>query len=410
MKRIALTIIAVALGVGSASAADLNLLYGGSNLMTPVQNRLKEHFQLTHPGISVNLEPALEYTDAMAITLRQSLIGQAPHFGYFGISDVCILARRNIAHPLDDFIASDPEWASLGMPDSALEVTKCGSKTYGVPFSASFLVVMFNKQLVARAGQDPDHLPKTWPEILELARKIDATGGGIAFNYDASSSWSFMTLVESEGGKILSDDGEDIAFDSPEGLKALQDLADIGAARHYADMTKAQARQAFAAGVLGILVDSSSGFANYAKAAAGNFEIAVTPLPLAQNGRLPTSGMAGVLLTSDKKKSDLAWDYLKYGSSPDGQTLVGKLTGFLPFNRVAIESPERLASYYSERPELAAAAQSLKMAGSWPSFPGPNGLKVHAIITSYMQKVYTGVLDPAAALKAMAKETRALLK
>lgn len=115
-------------------------------------------------------------------------------------------------------------------------------------------------------------------------------------------------------------------------------------------------------------------------------------------------------MTSDKKKSDLAWDYLKYGSSPDGQTLVGKLTGFLPFNRVAIRSPERLASYYSERPELAAAAQSLKMAGSWPSFPGPNGLKVHAIITSYMQKVYTGVLDPAAALKAMAKETRALLK
>ncbi|WP_035971729.1 extracellular solute-binding protein [Bradyrhizobium sp. WSM3983] len=410
MKRIALMTIAIALSVGSASGADLNLLYAGSNLMAPIHNKFKKHFQLTHPGTTLSLEPALEYTDAMAVTLRQSLIGQDPDAGYFGISDVCILAERDIAKPLDDRIANDLEWASLGMPKSALEVTKCGGKIYGVPFGASFMVVMFNNKLVAKAGGEPDHLPKAWPDILELAKKIDATGGGIAFNYDASSSWSFMTLVQSEGGKILTSDGKDVAFDSSEGLKALQVLADIGAARHYSDMTKAQARQAFTAGTLGILVDSSSGLPNYVKAAARNFAIGVIPFPVVPNGRVPTSGMAGILLTSNEKKADRAWEYLKYGSSPDGQTLIGKLTGFLPFNQIAIQSLDKLGTFSSENSGLAVAAQSFKSAGSWPRFPGPNGLKIHATIMNYMQKVYTGALAPSVALKDMAKDTRALLK
>lgn len=410
MKRILLTTLAIAISVAPASAADLNLLYAASNLMAPVHNKLKEHFQLTHPGATLDLESALEYTDAMAITLRQSLIAQAPDAGYFGTSDVCVLADRGIAQPLDDRITNDPEWASLGMPEGAFTVTKCGGKTYGIPFCASFMVVIFNKKLVAEAGGDPNHLPKTWPEILRLAKRIEARSGGIFFNWDGSSSWSFMSLVQSEGGKILSDDGKDVAFDSSEGIRALQHLAELGAARHYSDMSKAQARQAFIGGALGILVDSSSGLSNYKKAAAGAFEIGVVPFPVAEKGRVPASGMAGVLLTTNKKKADLAWDYLKYASSPDAQSLVGKRSGFLPFNQIAIESPDKLGRYYAENPELGMAAQSVKIAGSWPSFPGPNGLKIHSIITTYMQRVYTGALDPKVALQDMATATRALLK
>ncbi|WP_407175610.1 ABC transporter substrate-binding protein [Bradyrhizobium sp. STM 3562] len=410
MKRTALAAIGVAASVASASATDLDVLYAASNLMAPVHIKLAEHFQATHPGVRVNLEPALEYTDALAVTLRQSLIGQTQDAGYFGTSDVCVLAGRGIAQPLDDRIAKDPDWASLGLPDSALEFTKCAGKTYGIPYSASFMVVIFNDKLVAEAGGDPNHLPKTWPEILALAKKIEAASGGIAFNYDGSSSWSFMSLVQSEGGKILTDDGKDIAFESPEGLNALQHLADIGAVRHHADMSKAQARQAFAAGTLGILVDSSSGLSSYKKAAAGHFEVGVVPLPVTENGRLPSSGMAGVLLTSDSKRADLAWDYVKYASSPDGQTLLGKLTGFVPFNRISIESPDKLGSYYAENPELGVAVKALKVAGPWLSFPGPNGLKIHTTIKRYMQKVYIGAVDPTVALNDMAKNTRALLK
>ncbi|MDQ7251046.1 extracellular solute-binding protein [Dongia sedimenti] len=394
----------------AAQAEQIEVLFANSNLITGIQQGFKNTFERTHSGDTVSFQPALEYNDAMAITLRQSVVGALHDLGYYGVSDVCTLADRGIAQPLDGLIQSDPAWKSLGVPDSALEVTKCHGVTYGVPVGASFMVVIFNKKLVAEAGGDPNNLPKTWPEIIDLGRKIKAKSGGISMSYMASSSWSFMTLVQSQGGQILTPDGKNVAFDSPAGLKALQILADVGAARDHVDMTKAQGRQAFVSGTLGILVDSSSGLTDYKKATKDSFEIGVVSFPLAPGGKLPPSGFAGVLQATNKDKQKLAWDYLKYSASADGQTLIGKTTGFLPFNETAIHAADKLGAYYAENPELSVAAESIKNATVWPSFPGPNGLKIHQLVMDYLQKVYVGAMTPEVALPEMAEKTRALLK
>ncbi|MDQ0472654.1 extracellular solute-binding protein [Labrys wisconsinensis] len=405
-----LSLLGPALCAADAGAADLDVLYSASNLINPVQRAFKQRFESTHAGARVSLEPTLEYNDTLAIALRQSLIGAGHDVGYYGVSDLCLLAERGIAKPIDALIESDPQWRTLGIPEKRLGVTRCNGATYGIPFSASFMVVLFNKTLVAQAGGDPARFPRTWPDILDLARKIKARSGGIAMNYEGSSSWSFMTLVLSRGGSILSADGKDIAFDSKEGLEALQILAGAGAARDHADLTKSQARQAFVSGALGILVDSSSGIAEYKKNINGVFEMGIVPYPVAPTGGIPASGMASVLQASSPEKQKLAWDYMKDSASPDGQTVLGKMTGFLPFNEIAIQAPDKLGDYYAQNPEIRVAAESLDNAVAWPSFPGPNGLKIHQIIMGYMQKVYNGAMAPDAALAGMARDTRALLR
>lgn len=405
-----LVAVAAVTAAPSARAEELKVLYGASNLMKPIFESYEERFKSAHNGVRVNFEPALEYTDALAITLRQSLIGELHDVGYYGVSDVCLLAERGIAKPLDGHIASDPLWGELGMPAGALDVTKCNGGIYGLPFSASYMVLIFNETLVSEAGGDPENLPTTWPDILALAAAIESQSGGISMNYEGSSSWSFMTLVLSQGGKILIPDGKDIAFDSEEGLKALQLLADIGAVRGHSDLTKAQGRQAFVSGTLGILVDSSSGLVKYRQATKDNFDIGVVPFPVAENGKVPASGMVGVLQTTSGDREKLAWDFLRHGASPDGQTLVGEMTGFFPFNQIAIKSADKLGTYYAENPHLRAASESVNNATAWPAFPGPNGLKIHEVVIDYMQKVYTGAIEPEIALSALAEETRALLK
>jgi multiple sugar transport system substrate-binding protein len=395
LSTLGIPIIAMLGAIATPRAAELSVLYAGSNLIAPVQEDFKAHFERTHNGDKVSLEGALEYTDALAVALRQSFVGTLQDVGYYGLSDVCLLAKRGIAKPLDDSIKNDPKWRGTGIPDDVLDVTRCNGIVYGLPFGASYMVVMFNRQLVAKAGWNPDKLPTTWPDILRLAKSIQSKSGGIAMNYDASSSWSFMTMVMSRGGKILTPDGKDIAFDSTQGLEALQILADMGAARNHVDMTKAQARQSFISGTLGILVDSSSGLADYTKSAKGAFSIAVVPFPVTATGKLPASGMAGVMQTGAGNRKALAWDYLKYSVSADGQTVLGKMTSFQPFNPIAIQSADKLGAYYAQNPELQVAAASLK---------------IHQVITTYMQNVYTGALAPDVALAGMAKDTRALLK
>lgn len=180
-----------------AKAENLDVLYAASNLMAPVHDAYQKHFEQTHPGSTVSFETALEYPDAIETTLRGSIVNSLPDVGYYGMSDVCFLADKGLVKPLDGLIQADKDWRELGMPNKALDVTKCSGKTYGIPFSASYMLLIVNKNLVKKAGGDPDALPRTWREILELAKNIDSPSGGISLNYEGSSSWSFMTLVMS---------------------------------------------------------------------------------------------------------------------------------------------------------------------------------------------------------------------
>jgi multiple sugar transport system substrate-binding protein len=390
-------------------AGELSVLYTDPHLMKPVHKSFKEHYEATYHGESAKLDEVRDYSGALELSLRESVIGSTRDIVYHGLSNICLLAARGLAKPLDGLIKNDSEWRNLGISNDALNVTKCNGVVYGMPLGGSVMVVIFNKTLVQKAGGDPNNLPTTWPEILSLARKIDDRSGRIYYNYDTPGSWSFMSLVLSQGGQILTADGKDIAFDSPQGLKALQILAEIGSIRQ-SDMTKSQARQAFGSGALGILVDSSSGLVNYKRAAEGMFDLGVVALPLAENGKIPISGMAGVIQTERADRKRQAWEYIKYAASPEGQTLVGKLTGFLPFNEIVVSSPEFLGSYYAGNPELLVSVKSMKNAAAWPSFPGPNGLKISTIILDYLQKVLGGVLSPEEALAQMAVKSRALLK
>src|SRR5262249_19311525 len=156
------------------------------------------------------------------------------------------------------------------------------------------------------------------PEIIALGKKIDAPSGGIWFRYNSTGSWTFMALIESFGGDILTQDGKDVAFDSAAGLKALTTLAEIGAARGHRDMTEPQAGQACAAGSTGIMIDTSSQLEQYTKAAAGKFELRAVPFPVADptKGRIPPSGISAVILTKDPQKQKAAWDYIKTATGP----------------------------------------------------------------------------------------------
>ncbi|WP_328460699.1 extracellular solute-binding protein [Actinoplanes sp. NBC_00393] len=104
-------------------------------------------------------------------------------------------------------------------------------KLYALPVKNYSMGLVYNKTLFQKAGLDVNNPPKTWPEVRDAAKKIAALGNGIAgySEYSAGNTggWHFTSLIYSQGGQILSEDGKKAAFNSPEGKQVLQNLKDM---------------------------------------------------------------------------------------------------------------------------------------------------------------------------------------
>lgn len=373
---------------------------------------LSRRFMDMRPDIKVVLDPpVLNYDDLIQQTLRQGITKQMPDVSHQGLNQIRPLATRKIAVPLDDFIAGDQAWRTIGIPDSMSSLAYYLGKTYGLPFGISIPVLFYNADLVKQAGGDPNSLPTNWDGIIELGKKIDALGAGISGFYVeyANKGWSFQTLVGSLGGRIMSEDERKIEFDGPAGLQTLRLLQRFGREGQPAFGTE-QARQAFRAGTLGIIFTSSSGLSGFQQSAAGKFELKVGQFPISStNAKLPAGGNGIVMLTEDSKKQKAAWEYIKFAVGPVGQNVMVQTTSYAPVNIAAIKDPDGLGKFYEKHREYEIANQCLPLMTVWYSFPGENNSKIVKIIDDYCHVVVSQRLDPAIALSNLRKEVEALL-
>lgn len=127
-----------------------------------------------------------------------------------------------------------PVTAALEASDAYFEPTldsvTYDGDVYGVPIYQTSTTVMYNKQLFDEAGIT--ELPTTWEEVLAAAPALAENGVAILDYAGASEmtlNLSFYPLLWQAGGSVFTEDGTDVAFDSPEGVSALQFLLDLQA-------------------------------------------------------------------------------------------------------------------------------------------------------------------------------------
>lgn len=402
------------------------LLFGAGTVMAqrtvievgvaPAQNKwifeeVAKAFMQRNPSIDVRLRTAASYLELTQQILREALVGGGPNVSHQAYSQIRILVERGLAFALDDFIKAESDWAARGDAASVTAMGAVQGRLYGMPFWTSLPVVFFNADLVQKAGGDPANFPQTWDEIIKLGARIQALGervSGFYYIYK-NTDWSFQALVFSEGGRLLSDDEKTVAFDEPAGARAVARL-DAFARAGMPEMTREQARQAFAAGALGILVDASSLLPNIEKQADGSFKVgvAVHPIP-SPDGRLPVGGNAMMILTKNSDRQKAAWEYVKFASGPVGQTLMVKNTGSLPISLAAVTQDDLLGQFYRDRPNQRALLAALPKMTGWFAFPGPNANKIVSVIEDYVERVATRKLAASEGVQAMKRDVDALL-
>jgi multiple sugar transport system substrate-binding protein len=357
---------------------------------------------------------AREMEDAVQQLLRDQLVGAAlPDVYLYSGNATRLLAERGLAVPLDAMMTADADGMKR-LSASVPAAGQFGGKTYAFGFGVSMPMVLFNSALVERAGGDPQNLPKDWNGIVALGKKIDALGRpvvGAAIEYDNGGAFSWLYMLQSQGGNLMDAAETKLTFDGPEGLAALDVLRQVGAAgQGKSDMTRDQLRQAFGAGSVGVLAGMSSLIPGYETQAAGRFKVLSVRFPTVPgSGRVPAAGPLGVILAKNEQAQKAGFAFLKFAAEAAGQIVVAKESGYEPINAVAVRESAALRDLMGKRSYAQALIDNLEVAVGWYALPGSNGTKAQRVFNDYLRDVVVGKTTPAAALAGMRKELEPLL-
>ncbi|WP_341977600.1 extracellular solute-binding protein [Microbacterium sp. LWO13-1.2] len=302
--------------------------------------------------------------------------------------------------PVDDAIAAERD---VFYP-ATLDAATFEDELYGVPLFQNVFTTAYNKALFEDAGLD---LPKTWDDIRDAAPVL-AENGAAVLDYVGSPeqtlNLTFYPLLWQAGGTVFSEDGTEIAFDSKEGVEALEFLVDLkkegGIPADAATQTTGIEGSPVAAGKVGIRSTTSPAELAQMRAALGEDAVVVGP-PLKGEAQA-TYGNPGLLsLTSINKKENraAAYEVLSFLTSADFQTELNATAGNFP-TRTDVE----IAGAEADR---AAYEAALEVAN--PGEPNPAARQVMAVLAPYIQAALRGDISAEEALEKAAAEAQAAL-
>lgn len=382
--------------------------------------KIAAEFTKKNPNITIRFRNALpSYDEQHQNLLRESITNNLPdiyHSGYHLLPEVVHqLERRKQVITLDAYLAKEGKaWVDANYEPSMLGLGQVGGKTYGIAFNASTPIIFYNADLVKQAGGDPENLPSNWADLIALAGKISGLGNGVdGIAYDVHAwpdDWLWRALIMQQGEEIMKPDGKAVAFDGGSGLRALQLARSLVTEGKMILRDFEQSRQQFAAGKLGIVFASPNSSRGFENLIGTRFQLKSTTYPVAnlEKGKVPTGGNAMLILSKDKAKQDAAWEYIKFATGAEGQTIAVLATGYMPTNKASL-APNYLGKFYEENPNWYTSIRQIPRAAAWGGYPGTNGVKIWRTQRDLIGQVMTGKLSPEEGIAKITTETNALL-
>lgn len=407
--------------LAQAQQVTLDVLYnlpGFTRFHQPVADAFMEN----NPDVTINfLAPAVGYNEGQQQILRSAVTGNLPdvYFSGYNLTAELVeaLAPRDQIVDLAPFIEAEGGQTFLdeNFAPSMLALGVVDGKQYGLPVNASSPIMYVNADLVRAAGGDPENMPTTFPELIELAKTIHEADPRVAgMSYDIAGwpdDWLWQAMVYQQGGKLIDTETNQVAFDNEIGLNGLTMIRQMAAEAGAPTFDWDQARQQFGAGMTGFLFSTPAHVQTIEGLVGDRFELITTTFPLddPENGGVPTGGNSAVMLTQDEAKQQAAWDYIKWVTGPEAQDIIVRITGYLPTNKRAT-GEDYLAPYYAEHPNVATAARQADRSLPWAGYPGGDSVRVWRTQRDIIGTVMRGEVSPEDGLAQMVEQTNALMQ
>ncbi|MGI5154828.1 ABC transporter substrate-binding protein [Microbispora sp. CA-102843] len=228
----ALAAAATACGSGSDAASDKQSVTMWVYPIIPDEAKHKAFwdgqiaaFTKDNPNIDVKVEiyPWAKREESLTTAIAGN---KGPDLVYLIPDQIPKFAKA--IEPVDSYL---PDTAKADYRDNVKQAVTIDGKLMGAPILMGANPLMCNQKVLDEAGVEA---PKTWDDVLAIAPKLKDKGFDVTNYYadpGATLNQSFYPLLWEAGGNVFTPDGAKVAFDGPEGLKALtflKTLADKG--------------------------------------------------------------------------------------------------------------------------------------------------------------------------------------
>ncbi|MDA8456602.1 sn-glycerol-3-phosphate ABC transporter substrate-binding protein UgpB [Acidovorax sp. GBBC 3334] len=358
------------------------------------------------------------YDESMTASIAAFRAGNAPHIlQVFEVGTATMMASKGAVVPVgkvmqDAGVPFDPK---VYIPAVAGYYTAPNGQMLSFPFNSSTTIFYFNKDAFKAAGLPTDKAPSTWPEVVNAAAKLKASGHKCPF----TTAWQNWTQVESFSAwhnvefasKSNGLQGLDarLKVDSPLHVRHIENLANMAKQGLFIYKGRGNVPEAsFVSGECAMINTSSGFYGNVAKNA--KFAYGLAPLPYYPDvpgaPQNTVIGGASLWVMAGKKPAEYKGvaSFFKFISTPEVQSASHKRTGYLPVTTAAYELTEK-SGFYKENPgtDVAVTQMVRKVTDKSRGIRLGNYVQIRAIEDEELEQVWSGKKTAKEALDSIVK-------
>ena len=305
----------------------------------PTYKALIKQFEAKYPKIKVNYE-SIPFTDVEQKFKSAAKSGKgAPDVVRTDVGLMAEYASLGYIAPLDGTTALTN---ASDFNSGPMNTTKYNGKTYGVPSVTDTLGLLYNKELLKKAGIDTP--PATWDEFISDSKTIKKKTGAYG-TYLNPDSYFLLPLLYSNGADMADTSAKKITISDDAAVTALTTAKKINdEASMKVDFANAyqNMQTAFKNGKVAMLIQGPWSVSDdvTGKAFKGNEDnLGYAPVPAGAGGKAqaPTGGH-NLTVYQGSKNLDASYLFTQFMTSTASQVTLAEKTGTLPTRKSAYTS------------------------------------------------------------------------
>jgi multiple sugar transport system substrate-binding protein len=278
----------------------------------PTIEKLVDQYEAQHLNVEIDLVD-LTWSDGHEKIVVAFSTGTAPDVIELGSDWIGEFSRKGVLSDITEFY--DSNQTELLMWEPALHQ----NRAYAVPWLLGTRILYYNRDLIERAGIDNNIPPQTWAQLLAQTKAVTALGEPY-FGFGSNSAErhrlykKFLPFLWTNGGRILSDAGNECLLDEPIAIEALEfyvELSDAG----YMETQRALDDK-FLDGELGFII-SGDWLLRRIDEASSSFDVGGWVIPVPDSGDISVSFAGGeyLAINAESEYRDEAQKFVEFMTS-----------------------------------------------------------------------------------------------
>lgn len=310
----------------TAGAEELTVMgwVGLFDFQKPGWEKIVSEFEAQNPGVTINYV-ATPFEDTLNQATVAIMGNNAPDVVQVVSGWVPQLVEMGALAPLNEHLPEDEigQFAS-----GSIDAVTFDSDVMALTWIPGPIMMGYNRDLMERAGLDPDQPPKTWPEFVDAVDKICALesddgetiyGVSLRTSRNPNSAHWALPMVWANGGSVVSEDGK-VSFNQEGVRKAFEWYRDVVNKGCSPDAFDIQAtRNVFAQGRAGFIFEGPwvRGLVNNLSggklSVAPDGDVWVAAMPSAADGKVRQIANSNMLvMTEQAENKELAAKFISF--------------------------------------------------------------------------------------------------